>query len=58
MDKKDAITIGASLTGIDLEWVEGVRLKEMNEKSYPAVRAGPCDQLDQLRESNNATEMG
>lgn len=55
MDKKDAMTIGASLTGIDLEWVEGVRLKEMNEKSYPAVRAGP---YDQLRESNNATEMG
>ncbi|KAJ6105472.1 hypothetical protein N7512_008989 [Penicillium capsulatum] len=41
MDKRDAMTIGTSLTNIDLEWVEGVRLAEMSDKSHPAVRISP-----------------
>lgn len=32
------MTIGAALTGIDLEWIEGVHMNEMSEKAYPAVR--------------------
>lgn len=38
MDKRDGMTIGAALTGIDLEWIEGVHMNEMSEKAYPAVR--------------------
>lgn len=37
MDKRDAMTIGASLSGMKLEWIEGVRWKDINEKAYPAV---------------------
>jgi hypothetical protein len=41
MDKRDAMTIGASLSGIHLEWIDGVHLSDMSDKSYPAV----CDFL-------------
>ena len=36
-DKHDAMALGASYTGLDLEWIEGVRSQEMNPKAYPAV---------------------
>ncbi|KAJ5168012.1 uncharacterized protein N7482_003606 [Penicillium canariense] len=36
MDKRDAMTTGASLLDMDLEWIEGVRASEMNDKAYPA----------------------
>lgn len=37
MNKRDAMTIGASLSGMKLEWIDGVRWKDINEKAYPAV---------------------
>lgn len=36
-DKHDAMTLGASYTGLDVDWIEGVRSQEMNPKAYPAV---------------------
>ena len=36
-DKRDAITLGASYTGLDLDWIEAVRSQDMNPKAYPAV---------------------
>jgi hypothetical protein len=38
MDKRDAMTIGASLSGMKLEWIDGVRWTDIPEKAYPAVR--------------------
>ncbi|CAL5874770.1 uncharacterized protein PFLUO_LOCUS9072 [Penicillium psychrofluorescens] len=49
MDKRDAMTIGASLSGMKLEWIEGVRWKDINEKAYPAG-------WDKRR--NNPAELG
>ncbi|KAJ5155259.1 hypothetical protein N7492_008062 [Penicillium capsulatum] len=48
MDKRDAMTIGTSLTNIDLEWVEGVRLAEMSDKSHPASWKEREDSLPEL----------
>ncbi|KAJ5084852.1 LPS glycosyltransferase [Penicillium alfredii] len=35
MDKRDAVTVGASIAGLDLEWMEGVRAADIPEKGYP-----------------------
>lgn len=36
-DKRDAITLGASYTGLEVDWIEAVRSQDMNPKAYPAV---------------------
>ena len=36
-DKRDAITLGASYTGLEMDWIEAVRSQDMNPKAYPAV---------------------
>ena len=34
-DKRDAMTLMSSLTGFDIEWVEGVRPGDISDKAVP-----------------------
>ncbi|KAF7590709.1 hypothetical protein BBP40_002500 [Aspergillus hancockii] len=36
-DKHDAITLAASYTGLEVDWLEGVRAADIPPKAYPAV---------------------
>ncbi|KAE8153065.1 LPS glycosyltransferase [Aspergillus avenaceus] len=36
-DKHDAITLAAAYTGLEVDWLEGVRAQEIPPKAYPAV---------------------
>ena len=37
-DKHDAIALAASYTGLEIDWLEGVRAADIPPKAYPAVR--------------------
>ncbi|KAJ5591697.1 LPS glycosyltransferase [Penicillium hispanicum] len=36
MDKRDALAVAASLTQIDLEWIDGVKLSDIPDRAYPS----------------------
>lgn len=37
-DKRDGIVMGASLSGFNFDWIEGVKGSEISEKAVPKVR--------------------
>lgn len=37
-DKRDALSISAYLTGLDIEFIDGVNGSTMPERAYPPVR--------------------
>lgn len=39
-DKRDAITLAASILDLDVDWIDGVDYRTMNPKAYPAVCFG------------------
>lgn len=42
-DKRDAITLGSSVTDFHVDWIEGVSAEDMDLKAYPPVRLASCN---------------